>query len=92
MPCPKFLTVFPMLLLFALAASGCAKPASALQTFPPVELLGSTPKPVPTVEILTSAQAAAAHNIAIETWGQKGWDQVRAVCLWAKVRGMDVNC
>jgi hypothetical protein len=59
-----------------------------LQTFPPAEILGAEPKPVPTIEILSSAQAAAAHNIAIETWGQKGWDRVKAACLWAKERGM----
>jgi hypothetical protein len=56
-------------------------------------LLGAEPKPVPSIDILTSAQAAAKHNIAIETWGQKGWDRVKAVCVWAKARGMtDAPC
>jgi hypothetical protein len=50
--------------------------------------LGVEPKPTPSVDILTSAQANAEHNIRIETWGQKGWDRVKAVCLWAKERGM----
>ena len=92
MQSPRFLTTCLMLSLFSLGAQGCAKPASALQTFPPAALLGNTPKPVPTPDIVTSAQAAARHNIAIETWGQTGWDQVRAICIWAKERGMDVTC
>jgi hypothetical protein len=64
-----------------------------LQTFPPASLLGAEPKPVPTVEILTSAQANAEHNIRIESWGQKGWDRVKALCVWAKERGApDLTC
>jgi hypothetical protein len=88
MPSLRSLTPFPMLLLLLLGAPGCAKPASALQTYPPAELLGAELKPVPSIDILTSAQASAKHNIAIETWGQKGWDRVKAVCVWAKERGM----
>jgi hypothetical protein len=64
-----------------------------LQTYPPAALLAVEAKPVPTVDILTSSQAATAHNIAKDTWGQKGWDTVRAICVWAKERGMtDAPC
>lgn len=84
----KSLTLCLILLLSPLGASGCAKPASALQTYPRADLLGAEPKPVPTIDILTSAEANARHNIAIETWGQAGWDRVKAICVWAKERGM----
>lgn len=66
---------------------------SALQTYPPASLLVVEPKPVPTTAIVTSAQANAAHQRAKDTWGQKGWDMVGAVCVWAKERGMkDAPC
>jgi hypothetical protein len=51
-------------------------------------LLGAEPKPIPSIDILTSAQAAARYNIEVESWGQRGWDAVKAVCLWSKLRGM----
>lgn len=73
--------------LCALAVSACAKPVSGLQTFPRAELLRVDPKPRPTAEIVTSAEANARYNIAVETWGQAGWDKVAAVCAWAKARG-----
>lgn len=64
-----------------------------MQTFPHAGLLAVDPKPVPTAAIVTSAQAAAAYNIEVETWGQKGWDMVKGVCVWAKARGMtDAPC
>lgn len=93
MPSLRSLTMFPMLSLWLLAAPGCATPVSQLQTYPPANLLGVEAKPVPSIDILTSAQAAAQHNIALESWGQRGWDAVRAVCVWAKARGMtDAPC
>jgi hypothetical protein len=56
-------------------------------------LLGAEPKPIPSIDILTSAQAAARYNIEVESWGQRGWDAVKAVCIWAKTRGMtDAPC
>jgi predicted RecB family endonuclease len=58
-----------------------------------VQLLGAEPKPVPSIDILTSAQASARYNIEVESWGTKGWDAVRAICVWAKARGMsDAPC
>ncbi len=77
-----------MLLLSPLAVSGCATPAPTFQTYPPVVDLAVEAKPVPTIDILTSAVAAANHNIAVETWGERGWRTVGRVCLWAKERGM----
>lgn len=91
---PQFLMMSPILWLLLLGAPGCATPASpALQTFPHAELLAVDPKPLPSIDILTSAQAAAKHNIAVEMWGQAGWDRVKSLCLWAKERGMtDAPC
>lgn len=92
MPSQKHPIAFPTLLLSLLVVSACASRGSGLQTYPPVELLGSIPKPVPTIDTVTSAQAAAEYNISVETWGQAGWDRVKAVCVWARERGMEIEC
>lgn len=93
MPSPKSPIVCLMLLPLLLVASGCQTPAAALQTYPPAEDLRVERKPAPPDEIVTSAQAAARYNIAVETWGERGWATVGRVCLWAKVRGFhDAPC
>jgi len=84
----KSLTLCLMLSLSLPLVASCSKPALALQTFPRAELLLPDPRPVPTVEIVTSAQANEAHQRAKDTWGQAGWDRVKAICVWAKERGM----
>lgn len=84
----KSLTLCLMLSLSLPLVSSCAKPALALQTFPRVDLLVQEPRPVPTIDTVISAQANQAHQRAKDTWGQAGWDRVKAICVWAKERGM----
>jgi hypothetical protein len=88
MPSLQSRMMFLILSPWLLAVPGCAKPASALQTYPPAALMVAEPKPVPTIDTVTSAQAAAAYNIAVESWGTRGWDAVRSLCVWAKERGL----
>lgn len=59
-----------------------------MQTYPPVSLLASEPAPVPTIDILTSAQANQAYQNAKDAWGQRADAARHALCVWAKTRGM----
>ena len=89
----KSLMTSLILSLCALGVSGCATSGAGLQTFPPAALLSPPPKPVPTDDIVTSAQAHARYDIAVEDWGQAASDQVQALCVWAKTRGFkDAPC
>lgn len=93
MPSPKSLTKPLMLSLCALAVSGCETPAATSLVFPPAADLKVEAKPVPPLEIVTSAQAAAAYNIEVEGWGERGWRAVARICRWAKANGMQgVEC
>ena len=88
---------FPMgrlLLVVSLAAvSSCAGPRSTLQSFPSASELQVEPRPVPTVDILTSEAAADDYQTAVETWGDRGWQAVNRLCIWAKASGMkDAPC
>ncbi len=64
-----------------------------MQTYPPVALLVSEPSPVPTIDILTSAQANVAYQAAKDGWGQRADAARHAICIWMKTRGMtDAPC
>lgn len=77
-----------LLLTSSLAVSACETPKLALQTYPPVDDLKAPPKPVPTIDILTSAAASARHSANVEVWGDGLALQIHRVCVWAKDRGM----
>ena len=81
-----------MLCGLGLAASGCGHQVRIQPAFPPVADMAVEPKPVPPPEIVTSAQAAAAYDIALESWGERGWLTVARICRWAKEQGADVSC
>ncbi len=44
-------------------------------------------KPVAPPEIVTSAQAAAAYDIAVESWGDRLWRAGSRICRWATDNG-----
>ena len=92
MPSRPPLTALPMLCACALAASGCGDRTRVEPSLPPVADLRVEPKPVPPPEIVTSAQAAAEYDIALETWGERGWLQVGRLCRWAREMGAQVAC
>ncbi len=77
-----------------LAVSACARPdARPTPIFPPSADLVTEPKPVPPPEVVTSAQAAADYDIAVEGWGERGWLAVGRICRWAVANGMpDPGC
>lgn len=86
---PRSLTKPLILSLCALAVSACETPGRTFQAFPPAADLVVEAKPVPHLEVVTSAQAAAAHNIALESWGERGWRAVARICRWAEANGAE---
>lgn len=92
MPSAKYLMKSLMLCASVLAVSACAPKERLSPAFPPVADLAVEPKPVALPEIVTSAQAAADYDIAVESWGQRGWNAVARMCRWAKDSGASVDC
>jgi len=45
------------------------------------------PKPVPTADIVTSAQAAARYDIAVESWGERVSAAGARICRWVVDNG-----
>ena len=80
-----------LMLALALAASaslasGCASKGLA---FPPSADLKVEPKPVLAPEAVASEAALDVHDIALETWGERGWSQVARLCRFFDEMGMD---
>lgn len=69
--------------------SACGERVRIQAAFPPAADLAVEPKPVPPVDIVTSAQAAAEYDIAVEGWGERGWRAVARICRWAKEQGAE---
>ena len=66
-------------------ASGCASKGLA---FPPSADLNVEPKPQLAPEAVTSEAALDAHDIALETWGDRGWANVARLCRFFDEMGM----
>ena len=77
---------------FALAASGCGERVISTPLFPPSADLVVETKPVPPLEIVTSEQAAAEYDVAVEAWGERGWRTVARLCRYFVGHGMQIEC
>ena len=66
-------------------ASGCASKGLA---FPPSADLKVEPKPQLAPEAVTSEAALDAHDIALDTWGERGWATVARLCRFFDEMGM----
>ncbi|MCW2763400.1 MAG: hypothetical protein JWR85_3601 [Marmoricola sp.] len=86
--------LIPPLTMFAcsLAVSACGPGVVLKPLSPPsADLKAITePKPVPSDDIVTSAQAAAAYDIAIEGWGDRLSAAGGRLCRWVKANAGDV--
>jgi hypothetical protein len=71
------------------AASGCAPREVLRPIFPPSADLeaAAEAKPVAPAEIVTSAQAAALHDVAVESWGERVSRAGGRICRWAVDNG-----
>ncbi len=56
------------------------------------EAQGRHCKPIPSADIVTSAHAAADFDVAVQGWGQRGWNAVARLCRWARAQGAAVDC
>ena len=92
MPLRKSPTRCLMLCALALAASACGERVISTPIFPPSADLAVESKPKPPPEIVTSAQAAAEYDVAVESWGERGWRTVARLCRWAQGHGMTIDC
>lgn len=67
--------------------SGCANKAPVTRIYPPAADLVVEPKPQLDPAALESEAALDAHDIALETWGERGWAAVGRLCRWADQMG-----
>lgn len=90
---PKRLTLRLALLMSLSTVAACSPAATTYQSFPSAQDLRVEPKPAPTIETVTSAQASAAYSVELETWGEGESRKVGRICAWAKALGMrDAPC
>lgn len=82
-----------MLCASALVVSACTPKERLQPIFPPSADLQSvtSPKPVAPPEIVTSAQAAAEYDIAVETWGDTVSKAGARICRWAVNNGAKLD-
>lgn len=78
--------LLPICAALVLAAS-CASRATTPPPTPPVADLTPQPKPRLDPAALTSERALAAHDDAVEAWGEAGWATVRRLCVWFRDQG-----
>jgi uncharacterized lipoprotein YajG len=85
MPSPKHLRLRLALLLCSSLVTGCAEHVRTLVRTPPAaDLKAATEaKPIPTVDILTSAKAEADYNASVEGWGDRISAAGARICRWS---------
>lgn len=88
-PCP-----IPALLIVAALwlAPGCAVKERIQPLYPPASDLAVQGKPRLDPAALDSEAALDRHDIALEAWGEAGWQAVGRICRWAKANGMAIEC
>ena len=83
------LTLSPLLLASVSIVSGCAGQERTSPAFPPAADVQAAvePKPVPTVDILTSDQASADYSASVESWGDRIHAAGGRICRWIRDNG-----
>ncbi|WP_374534413.1 hypothetical protein [Phenylobacterium sp.] len=71
----------------AALACSCASREPQLTAYPPSADLKVEAKPVLAPEALTSDNALAEYDAAVEAWGERGWAAVARICRWAVTNG-----
>ena len=71
---------------FALTA--CGPQIQLRPLYPPAADLAVEAKPVPSADIVTSAEAGAEYSARVEAWGERGWLTVARLCRYYKGQGM----
>lgn len=86
---PRLISSLALAACAALACS-CASKEPRLTAYPPSADLKVEAKPALTVEALTSDNALAEHDAAVEAWGERGWAAVGRLCRWAEASGAEL--
>lgn len=68
--------------------SACASNPRPSRIYPPSADLAVEAKPLLDPAALSSEAALDAHDIALETWGERGWAAVGRLCRWHQEMGM----
>lgn len=91
---PRTLTLALLIAAPLSLASGCASREHVTPIFPPAADLMVEPKPLLDPAAVESEAALDAHDIALETWGERGWAAVARICRWAEANGarLPVGC
>jgi hypothetical protein len=89
----KDLTVRLALLLCVTTVSACAVQERTRPAFPPAADVKAVvdPKPQPSADIVTSAQASEDYNAAIEGWGDGIYAAGSRICRWLERAGMKLD-
>ncbi|KKW93972.1 hypothetical protein YP76_04900 [Sphingobium chungbukense] len=75
-----------------LLASGCGSREPIQRPLPPAADLTVEPKPLLSPDALGSEAALDQHDIAVESWGERGWAAVARICRWANAHGGKFDC
>lgn len=88
MQSPRYLTPCLALAASLSLVSACASKAPEPRIYPPAVDLAVEPKPRLAPEALESEAALDSYDIALETWGDRGWAAVARLCRWQAEMGM----
>lgn len=84
----NFLTLFPLIAVFGLLASGCAGREPPPLTFPSAADLAVEEKPRLDPAAIESEAALDRYEIELELWGDRGWATVARLCRFFDEMGM----
>ncbi len=93
MPSQRYLTRLLTLTALLCLVPGCAGQARLRAVPPPASDLIVPLEPVPPIEVLTSAKAAADYQVSRDVWSYQMQAQLGRLCRWAAdVAGAKVEC
>jgi hypothetical protein len=85
---PRSLTLALLTVAALSLVSGCETiPTPTATPLPPAADLRVEAKPRLAPEDVDSEAALDRHDIALETWGERGWAAVGRLCRWAEANG-----
>lgn len=89
--------VIPMILMCGLLVGGCSTTVRNQAIFPPsADVVGensvTASKPRPSDDIVTDEDARAAHNVALEVWGETVRKAGVRLCKWHNDNGASFDC
>lgn len=87
-----FQTRYLLLAGLLLLVPGCGPKERLTPIYPPSADLQREQKPLLRPSDLGSEAALDAHDIAVEAWGERGWNAVGRLCLFFQSHSMPIDC